>query len=209
MKNKNLNTLVKISLLGAVSFVIMMLKLPLPLFPNFLTIDFSDVPALIGAFALGPVEGVIIQLLKNILNGAITGSQTAWVGELANFLVGSAYVFTAGIIYKRHKSRKTAVVGMLFGILAMTLVATVFNYFVLIPLYAKLFGGMDKIVAAGAAVNPLIKDYNTFILWAIAPFNMVKGIIIAGITIPLYKGLSPILHKEADFARKKEKYNQI
>jgi len=210
MKNKNINTLVKISFLGAISFVIMMFSFKLPIFPSFLEIDLSDIPALIGAFALGPVEGVIIELLKNILNGAITGSKTMWIGELANFLVGSAFVFTSGYIYKRHKSKKNAIFGMILGNIAMTIIAALFNYFILIPFYATAGGfGLQAIIDMAKAINPKVTDLKTLIIWSIVPFNILKGIVIAVITTPLYKGLSPVLHKNTDFSAKKEKYNEI
>lgn len=214
MKNKNLNTLVKISVLGAMAFILMMLEIPLPLFPSFLKIDFSDIPALLGAFAMGPVEGVVVELLKNVLNGTITGSTTMWVGELANFLVGSAYVFTAGIIYKRNKSKKTAVQGMILGIIATVIAASIFNYYVLIPFYAKLFGKEVKdIVAMATVANPKITDLTAYIVWAVVPFNLLKGIVIAAITSPIYKKVSPLFHREVDYKNasvsKKKKINQI
>ena len=215
MKNKNLNTLVKISFLGAMAFLIMMIKIKLPIFPQFLEIDLSDVPALLGAFALGPIAGVVIELLKNILNGAITGSTTLWVGELANFLVGSALVFTAGFIYKRNKSRKTAIQGIVLGIIAMSLMAALFNNYVLIPFYATLFHmKISDIVAMGTAVSPKITDLKTLIVWSIIPFNLLKGVIVAVVTIPLYKKVSPIFHRESIYDKKsslgnKEKLNQI
>ncbi|MCM8709758.1 ECF transporter S component [Clostridium sp. SYSU_GA19001] len=209
MKNQNLNTLVKISVLGAMALVLMMFEIPLPLFPNFLKIDFSDIPALLGAFALGPVAGVVIEFLKNVLNGAITGSTSMWVGELANFLVGSAYVFTAGYIYKKNKSKKTAVQGMILGIIAMIIIASIFNYYVLIPFYAKLFGMQIKdIVAMAAAANPKITDLTAYIVWAVVPFNALKGIVIAVVTAPLYKKVSPLFHRDA-VANPKEELNQM
>jgi riboflavin transporter FmnP len=209
MKNKTLNTLVKTSILGAMAFIIMFLELPLPLFPSFLKLDFSDIPALLGAFALGPVSGIVIELLKNVLHGAIKGSTSMWVGELANFLVGSAFVYTAGLIYQKNKSRKTAVKGIVLGIVVMSAVAALFNYFVLLPFYATvLHFPIDAIVQMGSAVNPLVTDLKTLILWAIIPFNMFKGIVIAGVTVPLYKKVSPIFHREAAFEAKNEKLKQ-
>lgn len=210
MKNKKLNTLVKISLLGAMAFILMFFEVRVPLFPDFLKVDLSDVPALLGAFALGPVEGVVIELLKNILHGAIKGSSSMWVGELANFLIGSAMVFTAGIIYKKNKSKKTAVQGIIFGVIAMSVVASVFNYFVLIPFYATLFGMKVKdIIGMAAKANPKITDLKAYIVWAVLPFNVLKGAIIAVVTVPLYKKVSPIFHKEAIYDKKNEKLNQV
>jgi riboflavin transporter FmnP len=215
MKNKKLNTLVKISLLSAMAFILMFLEVRLPLFPDFLKLDISDIPALLGAFALGPVEGVVIELMKNILHGFIKGSTSMWVGELANFLIGSAFVFIAGLVYKRNKTKKTAIQGILFGIIAMTVIASVFNYFVLIPFYATLFGMKVKdLIAMAAKANSRITDLKAYIVWAVVPFNLLKGIIIAVVTVPLYKKVSPIFHKEALYegdtsTSKKEKLNQI
>jgi riboflavin transporter len=209
MKNQKLNTLVKISLLGAMAFILMFFELRLPLFPDFLKIDISDVPALLGAFALGPVPGIAIEFLKNLLHGAIKGSSTMWVGELANFLVGSAYVFTAGYIYQRNKSKKTAIQGMILGIIVMDIIAAVFNYFVLIPFYATLYGvNVPVIIGMATKANPNITSLWTYILWAVIPFNTIKGIVIAAITAPAYKKVSPIFHREAAENRK-EKLNQI
>lgn len=209
MKNSKLNALVKISLLGAMAFVLMFFELQLPLFPSFLKIDISDVPALLGAFALGPVPGVAIELLKNVLHGFIKGSDSMWVGELANFLIGSAYVFTAGYIYKRNKSKKTAIQGMILGIVAMVVIASIFNYYVLIPFYATLYGvDIPTIVGMATAVNPSVTSLWTYILWAVIPFNAIKGVVIAAITAPAYKKVSPIFHREAAI-NKNEKLNQI
>ncbi|MCM0649809.1 ECF transporter S component [Clostridium swellfunianum] len=210
MKNQNLNKLVKISLLGAMAFILMFFELRLPLFPDFLKIDISDVPALLGAFALGPVSGVVIEFLKNLLHGFIKGSSTMWVGELANFIVGSAYVFTAGAIYKRNKSKKTAIQGMVIGILAMVIVASIVNYFVLIPFYATLYHmDIKGIVAMAAKANARITSLWAYVLWAVIPFNAIKGVVIAAITAPAYKKVSPIFHREALVDTKKEKLNQI
>lgn len=215
MKNKKLNTLVKISLLSAMAFILMFLEVRVPLFPDFLKLDISDIPALLGAFALGPVEGIVIELMKNILHGFIKGSTSMWVGELANFLIGSALVFTAGLLYKRNKSKKTAVQGIIYGIIAMTVVASVFNYFVLIPFYATLFGmKVQDLIAMAAKANSKITDLKAYIVWAVVPFNLLKGIIIAVVTVPLYKKVSPIFHKETmhegnTSVSKKEKLNQI
>jgi len=159
-------------------------------------VDLSDIPALIGAFSLGPVAGVIVELLKNVLNLAIEGTTTGGVGELANFFVGSIFVFAAGAIYQNKKTFKNAVLGMITGAIAMTLVAAVLNYYFLIPFYAKLFGvTVDQYVELGAQVNRFVSDYKTFILYGIVPFNLFKGIMVSIITIPLYKRVSPILHR--------------
>lgn len=192
----NTRTMVKTSVLSVLAFLIMYLEMPLWFTPPFLKVDLSDIPALIGAFSLGPMAGVIIELLKNILNLAIEGTTTGAVGELANFIVGSIFVFTAGIIYQKKRTFKSAILGMVAATIAMTLAASILNYFFLIPFYAKLFGvSVDQYVELGAQVNRFVTDYKSFILYGIVPFNFLKGVMVSVITIPLYKRVSPILHR--------------
>lgn len=195
-KKVNTKYLTKTAVLSVLAFLIMFIEVPLWFAPPFLKIDFSDIPALIGSFALGPMTGVVIELLKNILNLALEGTATAGVGELANFIVGSLFVFTAGIIYEKGKSFKSAVVGLLAGTIVMTIVAGIANYFFLLPFYSKLYGlPISSFVEMGSALNGFVKDVETLVIFAITPFNIVKGILISAITIPLYKRISPLLHK--------------
>jgi len=195
-KKVNARYLTKTAVLSVLAFLIMFIEVPLWFAPPFLKIDFSDIPALIGAFALGPMTGVVIELLKNVLNLALEGTTTAAVGELANFIVGSLFVFTAGIIYEKGKSFKSAIVGLLAGTIVMTIVAAIANYFFLLPFYSKLYGlPISSFVEMGSALNGFVKDVETLVIFAITPFNIVKGILISAITIPLYKRISPLLHK--------------
>lgn len=197
MRNKKLNKSIKITLLSVIAYLIMYIELPIPFFPEFLKIDVSDIPALIGAFAFGPVEGVIIQLVKNILHG-VFATKTAFVGELANFLVGSVIVITAGVIYKNSKSKKSAFMGLVLGSVAMSIAAGIFNYYLFLPLYQKVLNvPIEAFVAMGTKVNPMIKDLWTFILWSIVPFNLIKGIFVSVVTLGIYKSVSPMLHKES------------
>jgi len=196
MRDEKLVKLIKISLLSVMAFLLMFIELPLPMFPEFLKIDISDLPALLGAFALGPVAGVLIELFKNILHGMLA-SKTALVGELANFLVGGCLVFVSGYIYKAHKSKGGAIGGLAIGVICMSLFAAILNYFVILPLYETvLHFPITEVVKAGAIINPNIKDLNSFIIWVIIPFNLFKGVVISVMTLALYKSVSPILHKE-------------
>ncbi|WP_416175792.1 ECF transporter S component [Clostridium sp.] len=196
MKNSKLNRLVKISLLGVIGTVLMFFEFALPIFPSFIKIDISDMPALIGTFALGPWSGIMIELLKNILHG-IFASQTAFVGELANFIIGSVFVTTAGVIYKFKKSKLNAVVGLIVGTIAMTISACVLNYFVLLPLYEKAFNfPISQMVAIASRINGNITGIGTLILWSIAPFNILKGILLTGLTLVVYKSVAPVLKGE-------------
>ena len=195
MRNKNLSSLIKTSLLGVIAFLIMYFEFILPMLPDFLKLDFSDIVALIGSFSLGPVYGVLIELIKNILHGLFKGG-TAFVGELANFLVGSCYVFTAGLVYKKNKNKKGALTSLIAGSLVMIIVAGVVNAFVLIPLYAKVLGfNLDAIIGMAAKVNPGIKDLSTYIFFAVLPFNIIKAAAHSIITLGIYKKISPILKK--------------
>lgn len=190
--------LTKIAILGAISTILMFFELPLVFIaPGFMKLDFSDVPALIGAFAMGPMVGVIVQLLKNILNLLLEGTTTAGVGELANFIVGSVFAYTAGAIYFKKKTFGRAVIALVTATLVMTVVITIANYLFIFPFYAKLFGWpIDKIVQMGSAINPRIVDLKTMMLYSVAPFNLLKGVIMTSITLLLYKKVSPILHKK-------------
>ncbi|MBU3194193.1 ECF transporter S component [Clostridium algidicarnis] len=204
-KKFNLNKQIKITLLAAMAFILMYFDFPLPLFPGFLKIDLSDLPALIGAFALGPVEGIVIELLKNILHVLFKGTQTALVGEFANFIVGSVLVFISGYIYKRNKNKKGAVVGLVCGVLAMTTVASLINYFVLIPTYAKVFKlPLDTLIGMGTKLNGNIIDLKTFIIWSVVPFNLLKGILVSLVTLGVYKNVSSLVHKEEVILEKKK-----
>lgn len=178
------------AMLAAVSFVLQLLELPMPLSPAFARFDFSDLPALIGAFAYGPIWGVVIELVKNLLH--LTMTATGGIGELANFVIGSALVFPAGLIYKHHKTRKTALTGCIVGSLCMGVVAAVMNYFVLLPLF-EAFMPLDQIIAAFAAFVPFIDSKLDVVLYNALPMNILKGAVISAITMVLYKRLSPIL----------------
>ena len=149
-------------------------------------------PALIGSFAMGPAAGILVQLLKNILNLLTDGTMTGGVGELSNFLVGSAFVFTAGTIYKHKKSFKGAVIGIISGVLVMTTFAAFSNYFVVFPLYSKLMP-LDQIVEMVSKLNRFVVDYKSLILFAVVPFNILKGTITSLVTMIVYKRVSPFL----------------
>lgn len=143
---------------------------------------------------MGPVAGVLIELIKILLNLLINGTYTAGVGEFANFGIGCALVVPAGIIYKRKASRTNAVIGLVIGTIVMAIVGGAFNAYVLIPLYSKAMMPMDVIISMGNQINPNITGLTTFIMFAVVPFNLVKGVIVSIMTVLLYKYLRPFLH---------------
>ena len=193
MTTKNM---AKMGILGAVAGLLMLLEIPLPFAPSFYEIDLSEVSVLLGAFAMGPVAGIIIEAIKILINLVITGTTTAGVGELTNFIVRCCLAVPAGIIYKKNKNIKNALIGMLVGIICMTVVGAILNYYMLIPFYAKAYGlPIETIIAMGTKVNPKINTLWDLILLANVPFNIIKGVLSSLLTFLLYKRLSPILHK--------------
>lgn len=190
----NARTMAQIGMLGAVALVLMLFEIPLPFAPSFYKIDFSEVPVLIGSFAMGPVAGVLIELVKILLKLLTKGSTTAGVGDVANFLIGISFCLPAAFIYRKMHSKKGAIIGMAAGTIFMTLVGCFLNAYVLLPTYAKAFQmPIDALVAMGTAVNGHITSLFTFVAFAVAPFNLLKGILVSLVVALIYKKISPIL----------------
>ena len=190
-----IRTIVQVGMLAAIAVVLMLFEIPLPFAPSFYEIDFSEVPVMIGTFAMGPLAGAAIELVKILLNFFINGTTTAGVGEVANFLIGCALVVPAGIIYRRKRTRKGAIIGMAAGTVFMTLLGCVLNAYVLLPTYAAAFQlPIDSLVAMGTAVNGSITDLFTFVAFAVAPFNILKGVLVSLIVFLIYKKISPVFH---------------
>ena len=185
-----------IGMLGAIAVVLMLFEIPLPFAPSFYEIDFSEVPVLVGCFALGPIAGVLIELVKIILNLLINGSATAGVGELANFVIGCSFCVPAGLIYRRRKTKKAAIVGMVSGTLIMAFLGCFINAYIMLPAYAKAFNlPIDTLIEMGSAVNASITNLFTFVVFAVLPFNLLKGVLVSLIVLLIYKKISPILKK--------------
>jgi len=186
--------LAQMALLAAVAAMLMYFEVPLPFAPSFYQIDFSEVPVMIGTFTMGPAAGAIIELVKVMLKLVLKGTTTVGVGDLANFLIGCALCVPAGIIYRKKRSRKGAVIGMAAGTAFMTVVGCFLNAYVLLPTYAKAFEmPVDALVEMGTAVNSSITNLTTFVLFAVAPFNLLKGFLTSLIVFLIYKKISPIL----------------
>lgn len=185
--------LVNIAMLAAIAVILMLFEIPLPFAPSFYEIDFSEVPVMVGCFAMGPFAGALIEFVKILLNFVFTGTDTAGVGELANFIIGCSLCVPAGLIYRRKRTRTTALVGMIIGTLAMTVIGCLINAYVLLPTYAAAFGmPLDTLVEMGTAVNPNITSVATFVIFAVAPFNILKGVLVSAIVFLIYKKISPI-----------------
>ena len=183
-----------VGVLGAIATVLMLFEIALPFAPSFYKLDFSELPVLVGCFTMGPVAGVLIEAIKIALNFVINGTTTAGVGELANFLIGCSFCVPAGLIYKRNSTRKSALLGMAAGTGVMTIVGSAVNAFVLIPAYTVLMNiPMDAIIGMGTAVNPSITSVSTLVLFAVVPFNLLKGVLVSAIVFAVYGKLNPVL----------------
>ena len=184
----------KIGMLSAIAVILMFFEVPVPMMPSFLKLDASELPAIIGAFVLGPLAGVFVELIKNLLHA--TNTHTMGIGEMANFLVGVSFVVPAGYLYKKYPSRMGAMFSLAVSTFTMMVSAAVLNYFVLIPLYQfVLHFPLEQMVALGTVANPRIIDLASFITMAIAPFNIIKGLIISVFTMLIYKKVFPILRE--------------
>ena len=192
-KNISTKTLAKIGVLSAVAYVLMFISVPLPIFPSFLKLDVSDIPAIFGGMAMGPLSGFIIALIKNLLQ--IGSTFTGGVGEIANAIIGGTYVVIISYAYKRRSDIKGVLIGAVLGTIAMTIVGCVSNYFVVTPLYGQVFGSLDAIIAMGTAINPKIHDLFTFVVWVYGPFNLIKATVMTICVLPLYKKVDKILKK--------------
>lgn len=182
-----------IGMFSALAAVLMYLEFPLPFIaPGFYQLDFSEMPVLITGFMFGPVAGVTGELIKILIKIIIKPTSTAFVGELANFIIGCAFVVPTSIVYRLRKTKKSAVAGLAVGTTSMVLISMFVNVFVLVPAFANLFGGVpvSDIVAAGTAVNPAITNLLTFAAFAVAPFNLIKGIVVSVPTVIIYKHIS-------------------
>lgn len=189
-KRVNVRYLTVTAMLSAVAYILMFLDFSVPFMPEFIKMDLSELPALIGSFAMGPVCGVLVCLVKNILHLFITS--TAGVGELSNFILGMAFVLPAGLIYKHKKSRKTALIGSLTGALFMGAFSVVSNYFLVYPVYYN-FMPEEVILAAYQAIFSGVDSILECLICFNMPFTFVKGMFSVAITFLIYKHISPIL----------------
>lgn len=179
------------AMFGAIAGILMNFDFPLPFAPNFYKLDFSEVPVLIGAFAFGPVVGALTELVKILVHFVLKGTQTAGIGELANYLIGISFAVPAGFIYRRSKTRKSALIGMAAGTVIMCAVGCLVNAYILLPTYAAAFKmPVDALIEMGHAVNASVNSLFGFVMLCVAPFNLLKGVIVSIMTFLLYKRIS-------------------
>lgn len=185
-----------IGVLSAIAIILRLFDFPLWFAPGFYKLDISIVPSLIGGFTIGPLAGVLIEFIKNLLNLVLNGTTTQGLGELSNFLIGCFMVLPSAVIYRYNKTEKNVFIGLIAGIVCLTLGASLLNAYVLLPVYSKAFHmPMDALIAMGTKLNPLITDFKTFVLYAVAPFNLVKGLLNSAVTFLIYKLAGPALRR--------------
>lgn len=185
--------------------VLMLIEIPLPFAPPFYKIDLSELPIMICTFYLGPVAGVTAELVKVLVKLLLKGTTTAFVGDFANFAVGCSFVLPASLVYHAKPGKKSALIGLITGTLCMTVFGSAFNAIYLLPKFAALYGmPMEAIIGMGTKVNGAINSVSTLVLFAVVPFNLLKGFIVSLLTFLLYKRISPLLHKGDDRKQKRQ-----
>ena len=194
---KQLRYLAMVGILSAVASVLMMLSFSVPLVPSFLKMDLSEMPALLASYSMGPVAGVLVCLIKNLVNLPMT--TTGGVGELANFLLGVCFVVPAGLIYRAFKNRRGALVASVVGCVLMSLVSLPINYFLTYPVYAKLMP-LEVIIGMYQAIMPSVDGLLSCLIIFNVPFTLVRGLLDAAVTFLIYKRLSPLIKKVADIS---------
>jgi riboflavin transporter FmnP len=178
------------ALLATVSAILMYMDFALPIFPQFLKMDFSEAPGLLATIAIGPYSGIMVELIKNLLN--LPHTATGGVGELASFTIGCSLVIPAGVLFRKLPAKTSAALALLAGVTTMTITAAIANYYVLIPLYSR-FVPIDTILAIYSEINPYADTVPKLIATAVVPFNIIKGTAISLVSFALYKRLSRVL----------------
>lgn len=184
-----------IGIMSAIGAVLMLFEIPLWFAPSFYKLDFSELPILLCAFAYGPVAGVVAEAVKILVNLVLDGTTTAFVGELANFVVGSIFVLTATSIYHIKKNKKMAIVACVVAVIVLTVAGSAMNGFYMIPKFAEMFMPLDAIIGMGTEKNGNVNSIWTLVFFCVVPFNLLKGVLVSAITILLYRPLRPVLKK--------------
>lgn len=191
----NSRRIVMTAMLSAVAFLLMFIEFPIPaIIPSFIKLDFSELPALIASFSLGPVSGIAVCLVKNLLHILIKGTSSAGIGELSNFLLGVCFVVPAGLIYKKDHGRKGALIACLVGALTMGILCVPINYFVTYPAYIRFYGmPLEGIIGMYQSILPAVRDLFWCLVIFNLPFTFFKGVCDAVFTFLIYKRISPFL----------------
>lgn len=193
-KSLTVRNIAVIAILGVLGAILMLFDFPIAIAPSFYKLDLGDLPCLIGAFALGPVPALFIQIIKILIKLILKPTSTAFVGELAAFVVSSSFTVTAAFIYDRDRTRKSAIRAMIIATVIMAITGTAANYLFIIPFYVRFYGlSLETIISMGNAIFPVIKDKLSFVLCCVLPFNIIKAMIVDIVTLFVYKRISPMI----------------
>ncbi len=189
-RNSQVRAMVMTAILAAMSYILAMMSFSVPFMPSFIKLDVSELPALIGSFSLGPVYGVLVCLIKNLLG--LMNSSTNGIGELSNFLLGAMFVFPAGLLYQRNKTRKGAIIGSLIGAVCMAVGSVFTNIFLVYPIYYN-FMAEEAILSAYQLIVPAMKSVEQCIICFNMPFTFMKAMLSVLVCLLVYKRLSPVI----------------
>lgn len=193
-KSLSIKNITRIAILGALGAFLMMLDFPIFIAPSFYKLDLGDLPCLIGAFAMGPIPALFIQIVKILLKLLFKPTSTAFIGEVAAFIFSSTYCMVASVFYKNNRTKKGALKAIIIGSVAMIIVSTLANYLFIIEAYSNLYGmPLEVIIGLGSDIFPIINDLLSFVLCCVLPFNIVKVVLVDVLTLLLYKRISPLL----------------
>ena len=182
------------AIMSAMSVILMRLGFPLPFFPPFLKLDISDIPAAVTAFAIGPLWGAAVVLIRNLVHAF--SSQTGFVGELSNFLIGAMFVLPLGFMYQKNRTKKGAVIGLAASVICMAIAGYFVNMYITLPFYSNVMKmPLEQVVQMSQSANSNITGLQTLLFYGITPFNLFKGALVSVLTFLIYKPLSPMLHR--------------
>lgn len=190
-KKVNVQIMAVVAVLSAIAYVLQFMEFSVPLMPGFIKMDLSDLPSLIGTFAIGPVGGVLIALIKNVLH--LTVTSTAGVGELSNFILNAVFILPAGLIYRYKRTKTSACLGALLGAVLMAVVSVPSNYFIVYPVYYN-FMPEQTILNAYQAIFPGVKTILQSLIIFNMTFTFIKAMISVVITFLIYKRIVPVLN---------------
>lgn len=192
-QKSNTNNLVKIGLLSAIGYILMFISVPLPfLFPDFLKLDISDLPVLLGTVSMGPISGILISFLKNLLQFITGMSANGGIGEFANFLIGVSLVIGMSFTFK-VKNKSNLIKSLIIGVIFMTFMGCITNYLLILPFYETIMP-IEAVISLASEINPIIKNKTDFIIWMIVPFNLLKGSMISLVTVLVYEKIKSVLN---------------
>lgn len=187
MKNKKLQKMIVIGMMSSIAFLLHLLNFPVPPFPAFLEVDFGDIPALITAIILGPVAGILVEVLKNVIDWVYTGSPTGVpVGHMANFVTGILFILPTYFIYTKLSSKKGLTFGLVVGTITMAIGMSVLNYFAFMPMYNYF---LNMPVETGAALRSTI-------VAGVLPFNLVKGVLVTVVFLLIFRVMDKWIIKQ-------------